>query len=461
MYTQQRIFTRIPGLRDDASEYYHQMSTDMFRGLNYTVRLIASMITLGIQAKNGNYTGLIGLLQNDEVDFALRAIRLDAIPDHPVHVTTALASGEALIVSKKQDNVERNAAITDVVNAFQNPVLEYVLLATSMCFILLGYSLILRSERNRKYRNVSRTFRCYVRNLVKIYFKLIELLFDQENFKLKCNKQAGRIIWIFLGHFYFLVMFGYLLNYLSVDKVTVSEPDNIRKLSDQLRMPFNETKKPACHKNFNIYAHLLNARKGSQLDQLYQLIVNGKNLKDFNQAVGMGVPFSRDMRALMSGQISLVVEALAYHRLIRYGQCGMTEDSHLIMTSETFADGVLAFFVNKKMAPPSLRFAEYRMKVMFESHLTVTGMHKIGQSLAEKYFQVNYKNFRCYHHLWEKDILHAGAEDGVYSAYSDVTADVLHKTLMLCHSLSQIGVFVLIIELLIQLVASAKRNIAA
>ncbi|KAI1307701.1 hypothetical protein HDE_00632 [Halotydeus destructor] len=399
----------MPGLRDDASEYYHQSSTDIFRGLNYTVRPIALMMTPGIQEKNGNYTGIIRLLQNDEVDFALRMIRLDAIPDHPVHVTTAMASGEALIISKKLDNVKRNADIIDVVSAFQSPVLQYILLATSICFILLGYSLISRSERNRKRGNLSRTFQYYVRNLVKIYFRLIELLLDQDNFKLKCNKHAGRIIWIFLGHLYFLVMFGYLLNYLSVDKVT--------------------------------------------------LIVNGNNLLDFNQAVGLAIPFSRGRQALMSGRNSFVVEALAYHQLIRFGQCGMTEGSQLITTSETFADGVLALFVNKKMAPPSLRFAEYRMKIMFESHLTVTNMHKVGQSLAAKYFEASYKNLRCYHRLWEKDILHAGAEDGVYSAYSDVTADVLHKTWILCRSLLQIGVFVLIIELLINLVASAKRNV--
>ncbi|KAI1291026.1 hypothetical protein HDE_07696 [Halotydeus destructor] len=440
-----------PGYRHEGAEKFYQLSAQVYKGLNCTESYRSSTITTGYRQDDGNYTGILGLLQRDEADFALQLVRVDAIPDHPVHLTSALASAEAAVFSQISLDIMKVPDLIDVIHNFKDPILSYFLVMVGIGVIVLSYSIRPRRRQSRKFNTGSRRFVLYLRLSSKILRKAAELLVDQEDFKIRKNQHAARMLWIFLCSSYLIVMFGYFLNFLSVDKVVLLDADAINTLSDQLRAPFNVTKKPAIFKNFYLYDYLLKSREGSDLSKLFKMIVDSDNLVDLklDQENGVLPAVAKADRVMFAGSNSMVLEKFLYHSLFRNYQCTASDGNDGGVVSSPFADGVLAYFVNKKMAPQVKGFLDRRTKLIFESHVSLVGFKQTGESLIELFGTSNYRVYRCCHQLWDKEDRHHYAGSLNSSPYSDVAMTMLDKTVTLCRLSLLLASAILVAEIVI------------
>ncbi|KAI1291024.1 hypothetical protein HDE_07695 [Halotydeus destructor] len=449
--TDQTILPMRPGYRHEGAENFYQLSAQVYKGLNCTESYRPSVITTGSRQQDGNYTGILGLLQRDEADFALQVVRVDAIPDHPVHLTSALASAEAAVYSQISLDIENVPDLLDVIDKFKDPILSYFLAMASISAILLSYSLRARRRRNRKVNRRWKRVASYLRLMSTILRKAVELIVDQENFKMRKNQHAGRMLWMFLCFSYLIVMFGYFLNFVSIDKVVYLDADAIHTLSDQLRAPFNVTKKPVAFKNFYLYDYLLKSREGSDLYKLHKLMADNDNLLDLklDRENEILPAIAKADQAMFAGSSSMVLEKFLYYSLFRNYQCAASGGNDGGIVSAPFADGVLAYFVNRKMDPQLKDFFDRRTKVIFESHVSVVGFKKTGKSLIDMFEKSNYKVYRCCNQLWDKEDRHHYFGSVNTSPYSSVTMTMLDKTLKLCSRSLLLASAILVAEIVI------------
>ncbi|KAI1291025.1 hypothetical protein HDE_07697 [Halotydeus destructor] len=451
-----------PGYRHEGAENLYQLYAQVYKGLNCTESYRPSTITTGYRQHDGNYTGILGLLQRDEADFALQLVRLDAIPDQPVHVASSLASAEAVILSRRLPDIKEVPDLLNVMSRFQGSVLEYFIIIAAIGAILLSYSMMPRRGRYRRFKKFAKTLVACLRSATMIFRRAAELMVDQENFKMKKYHHSGRILWMFACSSYFFVMFGYFLNFLSVDKVVFRDPDAIKTLSDQLRAPFNDTKKPVTFKNFYLYDYLLKSREGSDLSKLHKLIVDNDNIIDLklDQENGILPAIAKADQTMFAGRSSMVLETFLYHSLFRNYQCTASGGSDGGVMSAPFADGVMAYFVNRKMAPELKRFFDRRTKAIFESHVSIVGFKRTGESLIKLFSTFDYKVFRCCNELWDKEERHHDYLDLNSSPYSDVAMTVLDKTVNVCRQSLLLASAILVVEVTVSCCCKLVRKLS-
>ncbi|KAI1306799.1 hypothetical protein HDE_00917 [Halotydeus destructor] len=155
------------------------------------------------------------------------------------------------------------------------------------------------------------------------------------------------------------------------DKVVYLDADAIHTLSDQLRAPFDITKKPVAFKKFYLYDYLLISREESDLFKLHKLMADNGNLLDLklDRENEILPAIAKADQAMFAGSSSMVLEKFLYYSLFSNYQCAASGGNDGGNVSASYADIVLAYFVNRKRDPQLKDLFDRRTKVIFESHV--------------------------------------------------------------------------------------------
>ncbi|KAI1294198.1 hypothetical protein HDE_06160 [Halotydeus destructor] len=226
-----------------------------FKGYNhicYTVRTVDSSSS-GYADQYGNYSGLVGILQRKEADFAVHMVLLGGLKGEPVKHDIIRTAADLHIYSSKGVVDSRHTDLLDAIDAFDLTTLSYFLALLHLVCAILAFAVTLPSLRW-----LWSTYR-------KGFWKCFGLMVDQEDYKLK--PWSSRLLWLHLSAAIFVAVVGYFLSLVSADSIAEIPPRLIERYDDIFSSHFNRT---LFHifSNFFFYDYLKQSPPGSKLAKL-------------------------------------------------------------------------------------------------------------------------------------------------------------------------------------------------
>ncbi|KAI1290855.1 hypothetical protein HDE_07822 [Halotydeus destructor] len=104
--------------------FYELSRTPIWR-LNWTETYTTSL-TSGHYDEHGNYSGLLGMIQRDEIDYAFQVVQSDAVVSDKIYLGPAVFSASAYKISKTPKFKEIEAEIMDIIEHFDTQAWVYL-----------------------------------------------------------------------------------------------------------------------------------------------------------------------------------------------------------------------------------------------------------------------------------------------------------------------------------------------
>ncbi|KAI1285107.1 hypothetical protein HDE_12217 [Halotydeus destructor] len=199
---------------------------------------------------------MLGLLQRNEATTVFQLFRPSQLrADIAVVGPTIWATGLQIVSAKG----EARTSVNDMLNV-TSQVASVAYLYLLICYILasftLGYLIV--------YRNQAQT---YVSAMLESKWNLLTTLVDQENFK--TSFWTCRILWTSFCIAIFFLIFGVLLNLMSVDGVVGQTPQRIDRVIDLFQGVYSKAR-VFMLTSFYYFESVTSAPKKSQLGMLYR-----------------------------------------------------------------------------------------------------------------------------------------------------------------------------------------------
>ncbi|KAI1290899.1 hypothetical protein HDE_07830 [Halotydeus destructor] len=384
--------------QDAIGQRFYELSSAPVRGLNCS-ESYKNILNSGIYDENGNYSGLLGILQRDEADYAFQLVRTDAIVDDNIYVGPAIYSGSASIVSKTARYRILDIEVTDVVRQFHAVTWAYlgiiaftIMAACSLMYLALTKNELTRLQTAEVWKKPAWTF--------------WEILISQVNFKYDYGCTSATRLVAAIG--VFVVISSYLLNFMSCDQVTKQPLPLIDSLEAQLSHRFRSVV-PTSYTNFFLYQKLLKSEPGTQLYDLDQLIREKGTYLDAEaysktpekiQALVLGLLDDIDR-----GNRTIISETVFWDLISIQMLCALDSTKLIDVTvSEPLNEGVLTFFFNKRLPADVIRYLDYHARNSVEFSVTVQRVISAGNYLIEKYFVDDLDTMRCYKRLKDAEL---------------------------------------------------------
>ncbi|KAI1290350.1 hypothetical protein HDE_09213 [Halotydeus destructor] len=366
--------------------------------LNCTIVYMDSMLT-GTADENGTFNGTIGYMQRDvsfkteysppflflslqEIDYGFPAIRIDTLDHDIVRIGPVLSPADTIIISMPKSAEKMNLDLCDVLDTMTSTFKAYLLLITAIVVMVLFVL-----ECHFKISERTRTLEVYWPDMYKIkniVWEVLELFVDQEYYETN-GKCALRMLWSIFALSVYVVVYCYLVNYMSVNEVASKPLDTIDSIEAHLSGRFNHVE-PIIMENSVSYPLLAAANATSSLGRLYHKAeVNRKdNIVDMGSAENdvMSGVFERVFKS--EDKASLIMERFLWDTSTRGIMCavGTEHVAQVHESRDSFANGVMASFFNKRSPPGFTRYAEYRFRILAESFLSQQAFRHMSEIMV-------------------------------------------------------------------------------
>ena len=221
----------------------------------------------GYPLPNGTYTGVIGILQRNEVDFAPVFARPDGLPFEPALIGPMIMGADVVIVTNRRYGEKITREIVQFVDDYSPIVYEY--LALVIIIFCIFYTMIHESVMG----SIKEDPRIAIKLFLKHGWESLNLVLDQENFQPETN--VARILVLFCATFIFVFIYGIFLNKVGADLVAKTKGKNVDNIDYFLN---NITHmKPCVIKQLYLLNVLRASPKTSKLGQLWSLMEKEEN----------------------------------------------------------------------------------------------------------------------------------------------------------------------------------------
>ena len=356
---------------------------DPLKKLNCTI-LRTIHKDLGHPLDNGSYTGLIGMIQKQETDLLILAIRPDSLPHEPALIGPMLLEADAAIISGKSKQHRITRQILELVNDVDPLVYTYLLVSIIVFSICYTISIVMKLSREIEIEDWDAL------TVAKYFFKSVwescAAVLDEEQFSLETY--SSRILTLFFTLGLFFGIYGIFLNSIGADLIRKNGSPNI----DSINYFVNNIThtKPVIVKKLYLLNILKSEPNDSTLGRLWSLMEKEQNdtvldadkerLEAGDEMYRMQV-FGRLTDLLWEVQNRKKAIIIPRSMAINSKRFGCTLNavniSRLYLSKESFAAGTLNALMSHGIHPEIRKIFEYFGRAWNEAFL-VEGLTRIS-----------------------------------------------------------------------------------
>lgn len=271
-----------------------------------------------------------------------------------------------------------------------------------VCLQVIFLSVLLYRQKDLSKKKASKL-------ALKGIWSCLELLVDQE--KHVSKSWPDRLLWLSTCISIFATVFGILLNLIQVEMVALVQPPELHGIQDILTGDFRNYT-PHMLKVLYSYPTAKQAPKHSQLGQLYQRLIESHKTKHLMPGlIELSVNRIQELQQLVNAAGNAHTETTIVEReIVKMVWLSIAclvmpswkEDMY--MSRESFANGVVATFFNRKIDPELRRYFDYRVRTTFSEldHFQVTLKELLAVALADMPWK--HVSFHCEANIKEMEM---------------------------------------------------------
>ena len=211
-------------------------------------------------------------------------------------------------------------------------------------------------------------------HFVKALWSILETAVDQENYQPIIVH--SRTIWLFLNLFVIVFVFGYFLNFISVNQIADQPPELLEKLADFRKSEFQYVS-PMMMKNLYYFDVLVRSEKGSDFRYVYDRMVRTGNCSGSNaynadvcnfvildaEQIAKYTPqlLSRFLRGMSNLDVAVLTNEMIGDQIWTIFCLIGPESRKNFMQSPEILSGYLATMYSKKIPYPVYQYYSFRM----------------------------------------------------------------------------------------------------
>ena len=340
---------------------------------------------------NGSYTGLIGIIQRQECDMMVIALRPDSLPHNPGLIGPRLLEADAAIISSKSKKNRVTREILELVNDVDPLVYTYLLssiVVFSICYTTL---VVLESSTENKTEDEDAETKDWnpltvAKHFLKTIWESCAAVLDQEHFS--PGNYSSRILTLFFTFGLFFGIYGMFLNNVGAGLIRRNGPPNIDSI-DYFVNNITHTK-PVILKRLYLLNILKSEPKDSTLGKLWSLMEKEQNdtvldvdkdrLESGDEMYRMQVlGKATDLLWEVQTRKKALIMPRAIARNFKMVGCTMNavNISRLYISKESFAAGTLNTLMSHAIHPEIRKIFEYYGRAWNEAAL-MEGMTRIS-----------------------------------------------------------------------------------
>ncbi|KAI1302323.1 hypothetical protein HDE_02482 [Halotydeus destructor] len=315
----------------------------------------------------GNYSGLIGQMQRNRLDFANYMTRLSSLKGRPVGIGSAMMAADVAIISKTRESFFIQTGVLDALNNFTLETYLWILIVLIDVLIIMTIGQHMTGARS------------LVREVEDMLMHICYALVDQEHL---ANKQRPlqSVIWFTFNCAQLVVVFGYLCNFMSTDKIATVIPAQIDSLEDLLSPAFSDIK-PMMSTDLFLFDYLKLSPKGSHLGKLFAKIEEDK-MASFVELADDEVKLklaAKQLDGLLNGTRSMSLMKFFVNTGVSIACMLDPEAANVFrMSRESYAQGILTSFYNRHVDHIFGKIVRHRSMPVFEMG-TIKGFFDNGK----------------------------------------------------------------------------------
>ncbi|KAI1294202.1 hypothetical protein HDE_06164 [Halotydeus destructor] len=358
--------------------YNHWINGNFYR-LNYTLEKVPDSVS-GYADSYGNYSGLVGMVQRKEKDFALHMVLLGGLENDPVKHGVVLTGADLHIYGSAGEAGNENTDLFDAIDGVDKITLAYYIVLLHLVCTILAFA--------AQWAGSKKLWSSYKRSFWKCY----ELMVDQEDFAL--SAWSGRLLWLHMSFAVLVIIFGYFLSLLSTDSIAEISPRTIDSYDDIFSSHFNKTLFQLAKNGF-FFDSFKHSPKSSRLGKLYdKLEAKSKDCNKWYECslfMFEGMTESGAAEAFkFTTRVSDGTSALLFPRQgVDQGMsivgCQLQPGSvaKIRMGREVITSGILTSFYRHGLDQRVERYIRYRMKRYTEMGVHQAVLYEFMSSMGE------------------------------------------------------------------------------
>ena len=297
-------------------------------------------------------------------------MRPDSLIGEPIIVSSPTQSAEVAIVSMiLETNPTTVDMMIDNLKHIGSMAYLYFFIVTIWTLVIINFRVLgsLPTQSTKRGNSTEVSIK-----VSKSTWHILELLVNQENWTLSLTFQ--KTMWLFYCVGYFVLIFGFLMNLMSTDQTVSVNAKQIDSLDDLLYQDSSKDRIVAVLiKELYLYDRLKNARKGSKLNTLYDLM-NKTASYSFVTMPTSQVDETKSMKVisdLFDRKAVFLQSKSVVNSLTMTSACitNPTEAGKFYISKNTFAHGTLNSMLNKRTEPRLKAYLKYRHTNAFEMGL--------------------------------------------------------------------------------------------
>ncbi|KAI1289585.1 hypothetical protein HDE_08876 [Halotydeus destructor] len=231
--------------------------------VNFSVQFSESYTSGYSDNHGGNYTGILGNVKRHEADMGLHIVRPASLQHEVVKLGPAVFPCELAVLTSRQLSGSADYSFLDFLS---NQTQFLVLIVGFIIAAILAFAI---TAKNR-----STSVENFVRQYSEAMEQVAETILDQENASHALWSQ--RILWLSTCVAIFVIVFGYLVSYVSTDQL-IERPSKTLDTVDDLFSPGFAKMRLVMSRNFLFFEHMQSADPQSRSGQLFARMSRGNN----------------------------------------------------------------------------------------------------------------------------------------------------------------------------------------
>ena len=342
---------------------------------------------------NGSYTGLIGMVQRQEIDLMIVAVRPDSLPHEPALIGPMLLEADAGIISGKSKKHRITRQILELVIDIDPLVYIYLVISITVFSVCYTTSIVLELSRENEIEDVD----AEIENLdalnvanyfLKTFWESCVATIGGEQFS--PDNKNSRILSLFFTLGLFFGIYGMFLNNVGADLIRKNGPPNIDSINYFINN-INATDyfvnnithaKPVIVKRLYLLNLLKKEPKDSNLGRLWSLIEKEQNDTVFDVDVDRLQTQDEMYKMQMFSKLSdllwevqnrkkalIIPRSMARNSKMFGCTVNPVNISRLYVSKESFAAGTLNTLMSHAIHPSLRKIFEYFGRAWNEGNL--------------------------------------------------------------------------------------------
>ena len=355
---------------------------DPLKKLNCTI-FTSNVVEIGYPLANGSYTGIIGIVQRQEADVMVTAVRPDSLPHEPALIGPMLLEADAAIISGKSKQTRVTREILEFVNDVDPLIYTYLVVSIIVFSICYTTSIVLESSRENETENWDAL--TFGKQFLNTIWESCAAVLDEELFS--PENHSSRILSLFFTLGLFFGIYGMFLNNVGADLIRKNGPPNIDSINYFLNNITHT--KPVVIKKLLLLNVLKSEPRISTLGKLWSRIEQEQNETIFDVDQDEFEAGDEEYKMQVFGRLTNLLwevqtrkKALILPRSMARNSkmVGCTLNavniSRLYISKESFAAGTLNTLMSHGIHPEIRRIFEYFGRAFNEAAL-MEGMTRI------------------------------------------------------------------------------------